>query len=127
MKKLLALLIACFMLFAFVGCKADVNINLDDDTDESSSQSDVSSNNSSELTSSELDKWWDDVGIEIEGGNTSSGTSTENNPDTPDEPENGEEKEDEGEKEEEKPSNGNGDGFNDYKPTEKDEGFGPWV
>lgn len=156
MKKLLALLIACFMLLAFVGCNSEKDT---DSKNEASSTNDASSNNSSGLTSEELDEWWSDVEIEIEdGNNTSSGTSTESgeeDPDTPntdtpntdkpntdkpntdkpntDTPDEGDENEDvqqpsdgnEGGEEEEKPSNK--DEFNDYKPTEKDEGFGPWI
>ena len=119
MKKLLALLIVCFMLLAFVGCKVEVNVDPNDE--EASSTDDVSSNVSSGLTSDELDDWWNNAEIEIEGGSSDSTSSDSTSSDS------ASSNSTSSDNTLENPTTDNNDDFNDYVPTEKDENFGAWI
>lgn len=131
MKKLLVFLLsAVLMLGTFVGCKADdSHIGDDDSSEASSTESTPTSSNG--LTSSELEEFWGNTDLDVEGGTSSEGNTSEDET-TPggDENESKDENtssEEDGGEETPGGSGNDEDEFNNYVPGEKDEGFGPWV
>ena len=130
MKKLLVFLLsAVLMLGAFVGCKADVDSHIGDDDSSEASSTESTPTSSNDLTSSELEEFWGNADLDVEGG-TSSEDNTSEDETTGDENESKDENTSSEEAGSEETPGGSGndeDEFNNYVPGEKDEGFGPWV
>lgn len=144
MKKLLVFLLsAVLMLGAFVGCKADVDNHIGDDDSSEASSTESTPTSSNGLTSSELEEFWGNADLDVEGGTSSEDNTSEDettgdettpggNETTPggDENESKDENtssEEDGGEETPGGSGNDEDEFNNYVPGEKDEGFGPWI